>query len=116
MSPEQINQYSAKINISSTYGKVNVEKPKNPQNRDDNPQIRDEVRISDEALRLQNKESNAPVNQEKVNEIKKAIENGTFKVDPEKIADKMRDDAVEMMKRRVQQTYNVKKGNEDVLR
>lgn len=117
MSPEQINQYAAKINTSSTYGKINVEKPKDTQNGDDHTQIRDEeqkIEISKEAQRLQNSETST-FNQQKVDEVKKAIANGTFKVDPEKIADKMRDEAVEMMKRKLQQAYNTKKGNEGVL-
>ena len=86
-----------------------VPEPKNPQNRDDQPQIRDaEIKISDEALRLQRKEAEAPIDNAKVQQIKKAIEEGSFKIDPEKIADKMREEAADLMTRRLQQAYNVK--------
>lgn len=82
---------------------------KNPQIRDDKPQIRDaEVRISEEALKLQKKEAEAPINNARVQQIKKAIEEGSFKIDPEKIADKMREEAADQMTRRLQQAYNVK--------
>lgn len=93
-----------------------VPEQKHTQNRDDHPQIRDEeVRISEEARKLQRQESNAPIDHAKVQQIKKSIEEGTFKVNPEKIAEKMHDEAVEMMRRRVQQAYQNKKGNEGVL-
>lgn len=110
-----------KINISSTYGKFNVEPKKNPevqnpQNRDDHPQVRDEdIKISEEARKLQRQESQAPIDNAKVQQIKKSIEEGTFKVNPEKIAEKMHEEAVELMRRKVQQTYQNKKGNEGVL-
>jgi flagellar biosynthesis anti-sigma factor FlgM len=91
---------------------------KKSQNGDDHPQIRDEqeqqVRISEEAQRL-HKQEQASIDQKKVDEIKQAIANKTFRIDAEKIADKMHDEAVEMMKRRIQQAYNIKNGNKDVL-
>ncbi len=83
---------------------------KDEQNRSE----QSEVKISDEALRLQNRETST-VDHQKINEIKKAIDNGTFKVDSEKIAERMQQEAVEMMRRRVQQAYNVKNKNEGVL-
>ena len=84
-------------------------KPQNPQIRDDHPQNRDnEVKISDEAIKLQRQESEAPINNARVQQIKKSIEEGAFKIDPEKIADKMREEAVDQITRRLQQAYNVK--------
>ncbi len=92
---------------------------KNPQNGDKTPQIRDEqeqqVRISEEARKLHNQEQ-ASIDQRKVDEIKQAIANKTFRIDAEKIADRLHEDAVDMMRRRVQQAYNVKKGDDGVLR
>ena len=73
-----------------------------------------EVRISDEALRLHTRDTST-VDHQKVDQIKKAIDNGSFQINSEKIAEKMHEEAVEMMRRRVQQAYNVKNKNEGVL-
>ena len=94
-----------------------VPEQKQPQHMDNKPHTVDsDIKISDEAIRLQRQESEAPVDNVKVQQIKQAIADGTFKIDPEKIADKMREEAADMIQRKVQQTYNIKKDkNEGVL-
>lgn len=95
-----------------------VPEQKQPQNVDNKPRnVDSDIKISDEAIRLQRQESEAPVDNVKVQQIKQAIADGTFKIDPEKIADKMREEAADMIQRKVQQAYNTKNSkNDDVLR
>lgn len=92
-----------KINISSTYGKFNVQpnkKSDNPQIRDDHTQIRDdEVKITDKAVQLAKSENDDVIDYAKVDAIKKSIADGTFKIDAEKIADKMIQSQMELYKR-----------------
>lgn len=48
-----------------------------------------EVRLSDAATRLASSDNSAPVNRAKIEEIKQAISQGRFKVNPEAIADEL---------------------------
>lgn len=97
-----------KINLSSTYGKFNVPQKKseveNTQNGDDNPQIRDDVEVSltDKALQLQKTDKDEGIDRSKVEAIKKSIADGTFKIDAEKIADKMIQQELELYRRNKQ--------------
>lgn len=54
------------------------------------PMGKDEVNISTEALEMlkQVEESNAPARREKVEQLKKQVEEGTYRVPSEKIAEK----------------------------
>ena len=94
-----------KINLDSTYGKFNVPQKKveveNTQNGDDHPQIRDDVEVSltDKALQLQKVDRDEGIDRAKVEAIKKSIAEGTFKIDAEKIVDKMIQQELELYKR-----------------
>lgn len=96
-----------KIN-SNPYSKFNVEQKKatdarNSQNGVEQPQIRnDQVALTDKALHLSKIESAAPVDREKIEAIKKAISDGTFKISPENIADKMIAQEIEFHRKNTQ--------------
>lgn len=90
------------------YGKFNVEPKKkteaqNPQKGDDAPQIRDDqVEITDKAIQLHKSDTSQAIDYEKVEAIKKSIADGTFKIDAEKIADKMIQQELELYRRNKQ--------------
>ncbi len=89
---------------------------RNERIKDELPQKKEtKVSISEEAIRLNNNES-IQFDRKKVEDIKKSINEGSFKIDPEKIADKARDLETEMMKARLQKAYDIKRDkNEGVL-
>lgn len=79
------------LNIYKNQG--NVSKTNKLQKSDK----RDELNISNEAhefqLAMKAVKEQPEIREEKVNELKKQVENGTYKVDARKIAEKMMSDA-----------------------
>ena len=57
----------------------------------DNP-----VRISQEAANMQSKETNAVVDVERVQQVKQEINNGTFQVNAEVVADRLLESSTEL--------------------
>lgn len=87
------NNSNIKIDAYSKQIQVDNKKEAPPQKETQNAAKDDSVKLSKEALELQKaneKLKEIPdVNEDKVNELKNRIENGSYKIDSEKTADNM---------------------------
>ena len=81
-----------KLTQQQTQNKGTAAQPANQQSAAQTAPRQDSVSLTQSAQQLnqvQKKASEAPVNQEKVDRLKKAIQNGEYKVNPEALADKI---------------------------